>query len=429
MNFLTPGEKIKSTRKYLKMKQEDLIDENITRGLISMIEIGKRDLSSSVASKIVEKFKKRAKELDILLEIDTGFLLRSPSEDAELYCLKKFKEVNADADILEIIEIGNKFDLSNIKAIAYSELGEHNYNNKNYDEAFFDYNTSIDIFKNIKQTEKIPYLYLKIGLCKARLLHYNEALSFFNLSEHYAKIYNDKAIMKLSIYNCAKCYVVLNKTEDALKNIEIFLNLCNKKEELTSYINANILKANCYEAIENFNTSIDIYTALLSENIDSNNSSLGYIYNNLGLAYLNINDFNSSLKFFNKSEKFRINIDKENLSHTLIEKSGVFIKQCLYNEAIELIESGLKLAESFGDYDSLIKGNYELIRIYKNLNDSSNLKKTYLNIANLLNTLNKYSELVSIYINLSIIYLDENNIEEAKKYLSMSQKNSENVAF
>lgn len=429
MNFLTSGQKLKSTRKYLKMKQEDLTDENITRGLISMIEIGKRDLSNNVASKLIEKFNKRANELDILLEIDTGFLLRSPNEDAELYCLKKFKEVNTDVDIFKLIEISNKFDLSNIKAIAYSELGEYHYHNKNYDEAFFDYNTSIDMFKNIKQTEKIPYLYLKIGLCKARLLHCKEALAFFNLSEHYAKIYNDKAIMKLSIYNCAKCYVVLNKAEDALKNIAIFLTLCNKKEEFTSYINANILKANCYEAIKNFDAAIDIYTALLSENIDSNNSSLGYIYNNLGLSYLNKNDFNNSLKFFNKAEEFRINIDKENLSHTLIEKSGVFIKQGLYSESIELIKSGLKIAESFSDYDSLIKGNYELTRIYKNLNDSSNLKKTYFNIVNLFSKLNKYDELVSIYINLSIIYLDENNIEEAKKYLLMSQKNSDIVAY
>lgn len=429
MIFLTTAEKLKSTRKYLKMKQEDLTDENITRGLISMIEIGKRELSNNVATKLVEKFKKRAKELDIILEIDTGFLLRSPREDAELYCLKKFKEVNTDADILELIEISNKFDLSNIRAISYRELGEYHYKNKDYDKAFFDYNISIDMFKNIKQTEKIPYLYLKIGLCKARLLHYNEALSFFNLSEHYAKICNDKTILKQAIYNGIKCYVSLNKIEIALKNIEVFLTLCNKKDDYNRYINANILKANCYEAIENFNTAIDIYTALLSENIDSNNSSLGYIYNNLGLAYLNKNDFNNSLKFFNTAEEFRNNIDKENLSHTLIEKSGVFIKQGFYDEAIELIESGLKLAESFSDYDSLIKGNYELIRIYKNLNDSSNLKKTYLNTINLFNKLNKYSELVSIYINLSIIYLDENNIEEAKKYLLMSQKNDDIVAY
>jgi len=422
MIFLTTAEKLKSTRKYLKMKQEDLIDENITRGLISMIEIGKRDMSNNVAVKLVEKFKKRAKELDIILEIDNDFLLRSPSEDAELYCLKKLKEVTTNTDILEIIEISKKFDLLNIKAIAYSELGEYYFNNKNYNEAFLNYNNSIDIFKSISQNEKIPYIYLKIGLCQALLLNYSEALSFFNLSEQYAKIYKDKTILKRTIYNSAKCYVALKKIDIALKYIETFLTFCNKKEDYISYINANILKANCYETISNFNTAIQIYHNLLNENIDSNNASLGYIYNNLGLAYLNKNDFSNSLKYFNKAEKFRINTDTVNLSHTLIEKSGVFTKQALYRNAIELIESGLDLANSNSDYEYLIKGNYELIRIYESTNDYLSLKRAYLNTIDLLTNLGKSIELVSIYSKLIIIYLDENNVEEAKKYLLMLQK-------
>lgn len=396
--------------------------KKITRGLISMIEIGKRELTNNVASKLIEKFKKRAQELNIILEIDIDFLLRTPNEDAELYCLKKLREVNKDTDIYEILEIANKFNLLNIKAIAYSELGEYNFNNKNYNEAFFSYNNSIDIFKNIKPNDKIPYLYLKIGLCKAILLNYTEALSFFNLSEQYSKIYNDKITLKRAIYNSAKCNVVLNKVETALKNIEIFLTLCNKTEDFTSYINANILKANCYEAIMDFNTAIAIYKYLLNEIIDPNNSSLGYIYNNLGLAYLNKNDFNNSLKYFNKAENFRINIDPGNLSHTIIEKSDVFIKQGLYANAIKLIESGLKLADSNDDYEYLVKGNYKLIHIYGSINDYSNLKKVCLNIITLLTELNKSIELVSIYTKLAIIYLDENNIEEAKKYLLMSQK-------
>ncbi|NRU36614.1 transcriptional regulator with XRE-family HTH domain [Clostridium beijerinckii] len=86
MKFLNSAQKLKSTRKYLKMKQEDLVDEKITRGLISMIEIGKRELTNNVASKLIEKFKKRAQELNIILEIDIDFLLRTPNEDAELYC-------------------------------------------------------------------------------------------------------------------------------------------------------------------------------------------------------------------------------------------------------------------------------------------------------------------------------------------------------
>ncbi|MCB2289428.1 tetratricopeptide repeat protein [Clostridium sp. CS001] len=420
MKFSTNAEKLKSTRMYLKMKQGDLVDENLTRGLISMIEIGQREISSNVASKLVERFQQRAKELDIELKIDAAFLLRSPSEDAELYCLKKLKEVNNDKEIKEVLEIADKFDLSKIKAMGYSSLGEYYFNKKDYDEAFFNYNNSIDIFKNINQSETIPYLYLNIALCKAMLLQYTEALSFFYLSERYSIMYKDKLIEKRAKYNIAKCYIKLNKIDLALETIRKFLTLFSKEEDFEKYININILKANCYEVKKEFNTAIDIYDSLLSKNINCNNPILGYIYNNLGLAYLNKDDFNNSLEYFDKAEQLRIRIDPDNLCHTIIEKSGIFIKKGLYNDAITLIEKGLEKAYSIMDYECLIKGNYELIYIYELLNDYSNLKRVYLNIVYFLKILNKYSELVSVYNKLSILFLDQNNIEETKKYLTMS---------
>jgi HTH-type transcriptional regulator, quorum sensing regulator NprR len=70
MKFLTTGEKIKETRRYLKMTQEDLQDESISRALISMIEINIRSLTKDAAINLVEKFKKRANELGINLDID-----------------------------------------------------------------------------------------------------------------------------------------------------------------------------------------------------------------------------------------------------------------------------------------------------------------------------------------------------------------------
>lgn len=149
MEFLTNAEKLKTTRKYLKMKQEDLVDENLTRGLISMIETGKREISNNVAVKIYIKFKQKAKILDIELKIDSDFLLRSPSKDAELYCSKKLKEINKDKDIKEIIEIADKFNLLKVKAMAYGKLGEYYFNKKDYNEAFINYNYAIDIFKDI----------------------------------------------------------------------------------------------------------------------------------------------------------------------------------------------------------------------------------------------------------------------------------------
>lgn len=426
MKFLTNGQKIKSTRKYLKMRQEDLTDDNITRGLISMIEIGKRELNSKVALTLVEKFKKRAEELDISLDISSEFLLRSPAEDAELYCIKKIEEVNNVTEINQLLEIADKFNLTNIKAICNEQSGDYYYNEKDYYNAFFYYNCSIDILKNINQNEKIAHLYLKVGLCNAMLLSYAQALSFFHLSNEYAKMYKDKTIEKRSLYNGSKCYMELKKTEEALKYINLYLTLINKENEFIDYVNAIILKANCYEAMLNYDIAITTYQSLLNE-ITSDIPPLGYIYNNLGLAYLNKDDLTNSLKYFNMAEEFKLKTNTTNLSHTIIEKSGVFIKQGHLNDAIELIESGLRLAEIYIDYEYILKGISELARIYEILHSTSKLKELYFNLIKILNKLNKHKELTIVYNKLSIIYLEENNIDEAKKYILMTLELNKNI--
>ena len=125
MKFLTSGEKIKETRKYLKMKQQDLQDKTLSRGLISMIEIGQRSLNKDVATKIVQKFCKRAEELEIKLELNIEYFLRTAEEDAELYSLKKLKQTSSFDEIQNVLNIAQKFNLLNVSALAYSKLGDY----------------------------------------------------------------------------------------------------------------------------------------------------------------------------------------------------------------------------------------------------------------------------------------------------------------
>lgn len=72
MRFLTTAEKVKKLREQLNIKQEDLISEKVTRAFVSMIETGRRDISFFTATKLAEKFSKKAEELNINLNIDAG---------------------------------------------------------------------------------------------------------------------------------------------------------------------------------------------------------------------------------------------------------------------------------------------------------------------------------------------------------------------
>lgn len=419
MEFITTGEKVKKIRKYLKITQEELQDESISRGLISMIEIGKRILTKDVAIKLVDKFKQKARKLNINLEIDEGYLLRSPDEDAELYCEKLLKDSNSYDDIDEVFKIACEFNLFKIKAGYYSKKADLHMNTKDYANAFINYNEALTIYRDINQYEIFPYLYWKIGLCEASLCKYKDALVYFNISERYSIMYGDNNVKQKVMYNKALCYKKVNKLDLALDCIDKYLLLLDEKDD--TYFYANILKSNCYETMGRYDEAIELYNYLCIKLLESDNFLLGYIYNNLGLAYLHKYDFKNSLKYFDMSENIRSLMDKQNLSHTIIEKSEVFIKNNFYNDAIKTIELGLKYASLYKDYEYMLKGNYKLVDIYERLKDTENLKEIYLVIADILKESNNINELVSIYIKLSLIYLDESDINKARDCLIMSQ--------
>jgi len=49
MRVLSTGEKIKNLRKGIGLKQEDIVSDEITRSLISMVENNKRNLTYKTA--------------------------------------------------------------------------------------------------------------------------------------------------------------------------------------------------------------------------------------------------------------------------------------------------------------------------------------------------------------------------------------------
>ena len=151
MDFLTTSEKIKKLRNELFLKQEDLQDEKVTRGLISMIETGKRELSKNAASKIVRKFKQKAEKLNTVIYIDEDYLMRSPKEDAEIYCLKKLEGEKVDRSVVrEVLQISEQFELLGVRAIVYFKLGDIFYGEKRFEEACDNYKKSIERYKDIK---------------------------------------------------------------------------------------------------------------------------------------------------------------------------------------------------------------------------------------------------------------------------------------
>lgn len=420
MIFLTTGEKIRSLRKKFGMRQQELEDKNITRAFISMIETGKRGLSRENAKVIAEKFNNKAASLGLKANIEEDYLLRTPEEDAEIYCFEKLNNNPTNDEIEVIIEIARKYNLTKVEAKSYKILGDYDYQNERYSEAFINYMFSLDLYKNTDGNTTLAYLYNRMGMCKSSQLEYAEALSFFNRANHYSVLSKDLKIQKYSLYNIAKNYKMLEKYDEALAYIDKYLALCDKENEFTHYVYINILKANCYSRKGNKEKAVLIHKELVNEFEDKNDMLLWDVYSNLGTIYRDENSLDESLEYYTKAEKIAEGKDGKSLAATLIQKSGVYIVKGLYDEALKLVNKGLKIAWELNDIATLVKGYYKLIDIYTALNDFVSLKNTYIKLLDTIKNKKYYKDdTVKIYNKLALLYLEQNDIEMCKKYLSI----------
>lgn len=425
MEFLTPAKRLKKLRKSLNMKQFDFDQEDLTRGYYGMIENGQRNLNIDIAKKIFEKLRIRATEIGVELDFDEHYLVMSERDEAEAYCLKHLKKDLTKEEANELISIAKDYILEEVEAEIHKILGDNNYSATNYNDAFLNYIMSLDIYKNTSNESYIPYLYNRLGMCKVKLLEHTEANLYFNRAIYYSQEQNNNETLKNSIYNIAQCYKKLSKFDEAITYIDTYMANWSETEKLHAFIHIKSLKANCLCEKGNPDEAIIIYMDFIEKVEDIMTPLGGYLYNNLGIFYLDKGDLVKSLEFFSKSQEIRMKVDKPNLSHTIISKAEVYIKQKMYDEAIMLIRLGIDMAQQYNDNEYLLKSYYFLADIYTLCEDYKNAEENYLSIVDILKNKKNKMSLLKVYLKLSELSFKINNMDKGYEYLKMSQNTLE----
>ncbi|HBT49543.1 MAG TPA: DNA-binding protein [Caldanaerobacter subterraneus] len=425
MEFLTPGERVKKIRKMLKMKQRELQAENITRGFISMIEGNRTTMSRETASIIAEKFNKRAQELGIDLNIDGDYLLMTPAEEAEYYCIQKLSRINTTEnleELKEIFEIADEYKLKRVTALAYIKIGDVMYKNQHFQEAFINYHRALDILllNNIK--EQLPYVYNMLGACKVALLEYSEAIMYFQRALECAEEVNDIEIKIKASYNNALCYRLIGKPTVLIDYIEKCLSVLDKEKDFEHYVYAKSIEANSYRDMKEYDKALEIFKRLVEEIKDNDNPLLGFLYTNIGEIYMEKNDFEKSMEYFNEAERIRRKEDKNLLSHTLIEKANLYIKMGLYKEALFSLEEGIEISYRNKDMEYIVKGSYLLAEVYKKLGNKQAIIEAYKRLTNILQNMGSKKETLKTYIELALLYIENNDVSNAKYFLEKARE-------
>lgn len=418
MNFLTTGEKIRSLRKKMDMRQQELEDINITRAFISMIETGKRGLSKDTAKIIADKLSSKAQNIGLELAIDTDYLLRTPSEDAEIYCYDKLNNFPTNDEIDVIVSIAKSYSLIKVEAAAYRILGDYSFENKNNIESFIQYMISLDLYKETEEKEVLSYLYYRLGLCKLNQLEYIEAISFFNRADHYSKLYDNTEVKKSTVYSRALAYKNLQKYSEGLKYAEKFIAMCHKEVDINEYAEANILKIQCLSCMNNGDKAASLLDNLVKELSISKVEIKWQVYKDIAKAYLEEGCMGKSMQYLELAEELVNNVDNTQLACVYINKAKFYLRNEFLDEAAMVTNKCLRL---LAEKDELTVEAYHILGdIYSRKKDFINLKNTYIKLLDILRDKEYYKqEVLMIYNKLALLYLEQNDIEMCKKYLYM----------
>ncbi len=433
MEFISGNKKIKLLRKQLRMTQQEFQDSHFTRGYLGLLENGRRNITLQASKIIAEKFMKKAKELNIELELEEDYFSRSVEEDANLYCEKVLKNDLSMDELNEIMNIGKKYNLNSIKAKVYRRKGDLYFEGNQYLEAYKSYFYSMDILRGEELVTEICYVYNRLGYCKFLLLDYEEAIVYFNKAIYNAEMFKDEKVLMYSTYNLSVAYSCINKFHEAIDIINKFIHRIDMDKGFLNYVYVNILKANCYEGLDEMDNAITILQDLIEivkeENDEESTRLLGLIYNNLGSLYRREERLSKALDYYNKSQQIRNKVDNKNVSHTLIEKANIYVSKKLYDEAIMIIELGIEKANEYNDYEYIFKG-YELLeKIYCELNMREELEKVIEAAIGVLKNTNNLDLKIKYYTKLQELYFKNKEYEKAEKCLGMIQKLLKFVSF
>lgn len=420
LDFLSPGQKLKQLRNHLGVKQIELEEIGVSRNYISMIESDKRHLNANTLEKLVFFFEKRASELGQDINIDKARLALTKRDEARNYCNDKLSSKLTLKEIDEVISISEEYALVDVQAKTYLEKGNFLYNIKDFDKAIVFYYNSLEAYSILKDDLSKAYVYNKLGGCKLGTLCYEDALAYFFKCYFYLDENINKKLYQNCSFNIALTYKKMGEYDNALLYINRLIKILYSEDRFNMYVDLMIVEANCYREKKDFDRAIKIYNTIISNYRDQLGPSLGYIYNNLGLLYLEMNKIDDSIIYFDKAIKMRESIDRRTLSHSIIDKSKVYMKLNLNSKAIELLEEGLSLAMEYHDKEFLLIGYMLIEEIYTSTNAYDKLESIYLNLISVLENTD-YEQLINIYIKLSLLYLNNNDNEKCKQYLIKAQ--------
>lgn len=409
---------LKSIRRLLNLKQNDITNGKITRNTISHVENQKISLTEKTIQLILDSINQHLNHTNHFIQLDYDDLFIDERFKNKLLAEELYRKLelfsnmeNATLDILinEINTLISKWDFPIVKMYVYDLLGKYYYEKLNYTTSQYYYNQCISCAYRIGKPDVIGQAILK--LMRADIMA-NSTGTSLELSK---QLISRKSELELQTYlgllfNSALLLEKKGEFHDALTNLyEIEDTLT--EDNFEKLMDVLLLEAICEKSLHNYNNSIQLYTRLLDIMSDAVNiGAKANIYSNilaLEIKLNNLSEVKTTLDIILKLLK-DIETDSLYLSSIYIEIAYCyeFLKE--YDLAIKYFDLGIMAAIKLNQHTELTKALTNLIQLNDFLNTPVS-RATSLMIIQVLSTKNIPSN-----DNISLYYLSY--LERHKAY-------------
>ena len=314
MEIISAGEKIKRLRLELGINQAALTNDQITRGLISMIENNKRSLTYNTAIIVAEMFNNYYKHVgqkitpEYLMETDIQQAERQINEEIEK--MKQLLEnpmpgnaASVRAGIERLIDFSKEMNLEFMIGELLKIRGKFYYDLYQYNVALQDFFLALEYYMREGSYDGLVSMYTVIGSSHYHLELYHQALLHYNQAEnliinHAELIHNVELRRGYVIYNRMLCYKKTKEYNSVFKELNCFREL-NISEEILK-MQVLIVEGNTFRDIANYDKALKIYDSIANRPNCSPNISL-LVYENYAELYYQAGDYQRSFGYINKA--------------------------------------------------------------------------------------------------------------------------------
>jgi HTH-type transcriptional regulator, quorum sensing regulator NprR len=435
--ILTPGQKIKEIRNVLGLNQQDIVGDQVTRNLISLIENDKSNLSPAVARIVAENINQICKARGLSYSVSESYLLESTGAQINRI-VEEFIKYLDSSDVITDSELLNKikeidslfvdYSVPSIEFRVYFKIGRVLGDRKDYLTSYAYYiralenNTaSLGSIDGARLLSDLGYTCLRLNRC-------DEALKYINLALYYLDDTTSRLYFVLH-YNAALAYKKEAQYDYAFNEIKIIEETCSAIS-IEDMFDVYSLKANCFEAVKRYEEALSVhemlYSSIDSDNIESKLFALG----NMLDIYSLLDDTKSMSETIEKSEEF---LHKYKFINNPIYSSDIYnqfgnayFKLNNYKRSLEYYWEALLTAKVSNKTSILSTSINRIVDIYaldKNLEDIDTIKNLVIEYIS--------EDLISldnlVIYKLIKLYTDRNDIGKVNSILEFILNNKKEI--